>query len=67
MGKFLSVILGLAAIVLGVLGLIKWWTSFLGALKASVPAILIFGGLIAVFAGISEIKDAIASKKEEKK
>ncbi|MBM3253163.1 MAG: hypothetical protein FJZ16_02780 [Candidatus Omnitrophica bacterium] len=67
MGKVLSVVLGLACAVVGVLLLIKWWSSFLGGLKATVPAMLVLGGLVALFAGISEIKDSIAAKKEEVK
>lgn len=67
MGKVLSIVVGLACAVIGVLLLIKWWPSFLGGLKATVPAILVLGGLVALFAGISEIKDSIAAKKEEAK
>lgn len=67
MGKILSIIIGLACAVVGVLLLIKWWPSFLGGLKATVPAMLVLGGLVALFAGISEIKDSIEAKKEESK
>lgn len=67
MGKYLSVLGGIVAIVLGILGLIRWWDWFLHGLQATVPAILVLGGLIAVFAGVSEIKDTLGQKKEEKK
>ncbi len=67
MGKILSIIIGLACAIAGVLLLIKWWPSFLGGLKATVPAMLVLGGLVALFAGISEIKDSMAAKKEEAK
>jgi hypothetical protein len=66
MGKYLSVIIGAIVALLGVLGLIGWWCDFLLVLRGSVPAMLIFGGVIAVIAGLSEIKDEIASKKESK-
>lgn len=65
MGKYISVIGGLVAIFIGLVGLIKWLPLFLAALKATVPSILILGGLIALAAGISEIKDAMKTKKEE--
>ena len=67
MGKYVSVIGGLVAILLGLIGLIRWWVLFVKLLYATVPAILILGGLIALAAGVSEIKDAMKSKKEEKK
>jgi len=67
MGKILSIIGGTAAVVLGILGLINWWYSFVELLKASIPCFLIMGGLIAFFAGVSELKDELTSKKEEEK
>lgn len=67
MGKYISVIGGAVAILLGVIGLINWWGSFFAVLKGTVPAMLIFGGIIALFLGVSEIKDEMAAKKEEKK
>jgi hypothetical protein len=67
MGKYISVIGGLIAILLGAAGLLRWLGQFISVLKASVPAILILGGLIAVAAGVSEIKDAARAKKEEEK
>jgi hypothetical protein len=36
-------------------------------LKGSVPPILILGGMAALFAGVSEIKDCMQAKKEEVK
>jgi small neutral amino acid transporter SnatA (MarC family) len=67
MGKYMSVVIGGLVALLGLLGLIRWWSAFLVVLKGSVPAMLIFGGVIAVIAGISEIKDELAAKKEEEK
>jgi len=67
MGKYISVIGGLAAILLGLVGLVRWLGFFVSALKATVPSILILGGLIALAAGISELKDSLKTKTEEKK
>ena len=67
MGKYLSVIIGAIVALLGLLGLINWWGDFILILKGSIPVMLIFGGIIAVIAGLSEIKDEAASKKEETK
>ncbi len=67
MGKYLSVIIGAVVALLGLWGLMGWWSDFLLVLRGSIPAMLIFGGIIAVIAGVSELKDGLASKKEEKK
>ncbi len=56
---------GVAAIILGVLGLIKWWLLFLKALAALVPFILLVGGVLAVIIGISSVKERIEEKREE--
>jgi len=67
MGKYVTVLGGLVSIIIGIWGLISWWYSFVILLKGSVPAILILGGLAALFAGISEVKDSMQAKKEEVK
>jgi len=67
MGKILSVVLGALTALVGFILLLSWWAWFLRGLMAVVPVILIFGGIIALVAGISEVKDATQAKKEEKK
>ncbi len=67
MGKVLSVIGGIAAIIIGVILFFVWTRALVLGIQFSIMAILVFGGLIALVAGISEIKDSIAAKKEEKK
>jgi putative Mn2+ efflux pump MntP len=67
MGKYITVLGGLISIIIGVWGMVSWWWNFVELLKGSVPPILILGGLAALFAGISEIKDAAQVKKEEAK
>ncbi|MCX8082265.1 MAG: hypothetical protein N3D17_02545 [bacterium] len=57
---------GIIAVVLGILGLAAWWGYFVKALMASVPFLLLIGGVIAIAAGISDIKDKIEEKKEKK-
>ncbi len=65
MGKFISIIGGLVALILGVIGLIAWWEVFVRALMATVPLILIIGGLIALVGGVNELKESAASQKKE--
>ncbi len=68
MGKIISIIGGTAAVVVGlILAFFAWGKAVVLGIQFMIVFILILGGLIAVIAGISEIKDSIASKKEEKK
>lgn len=65
MGKYLAIIAGLVAIVFGVWLVIVWWRPFYELVLGCIPPILFFGGLIALIAGISSIKDAKRTKKLE--
>jgi hypothetical protein len=66
MGKYLAIIGGLIAIAGGiVLVAFVWWIPFLWLVKACIPPVLFFGGLIALIAGISSIKDAARTKQLE--
>jgi len=65
MGKYLAIIAGLVAMVGGVWLVIEWWAEFVVLVKGCIPPILFFGGLIALIAGISSIKDAARTKKLE--
>ena len=67
MGKIVSIIGGTVAVVIGIMLIFIWNEAFSMGLKFMVMLILLFGGLIAVIAGISEIKDNITVKKEEGK
>jgi len=58
---------GIIAALLGVWGLVGWWAMFLKGLKAAVPVMLLVGGIIAIAAGISDIKDRLEEKKEKEK
>jgi hypothetical protein len=66
MGKALAIIGGLIAMAGGVLLVIfVWWREFYELVFGCIPPILFFGGLIALIAGISSIKDAMRTKKLE--
>lgn len=67
MGKYAGVVIGAIVALAGVAGLIRWSYAFVIILKGTIPAMMIFGGAIAVIAGLSEIKDEAAGAKEEKK
>jgi|Deesub1362A_J573_1020465.scaffolds.fasta_scaffold00152_40 phosphate/sulfate permease len=66
MGKYLAIIGGLIAMAAGVyLVIFVWWREFYELVFGAIPPLLFFGGLIALIAGISSIKDAIRTKKLE--
>jgi len=56
---------GLIAVILGIIGISQWYALFFKALLASVPAMLILGGALAIYLGIEEIKDKRASESFE--
>ncbi|MBM3297401.1 MAG: hypothetical protein FJY83_07350 [Candidatus Aminicenantes bacterium] len=65
MGKILAILGGLIAMAGGGYLLYLWWQPFKDVLKGVVPVVLIFGGLIALIAGISSLRDAARTKKLE--
>ncbi|MCJ7643132.1 MAG: hypothetical protein MUP28_01495 [Candidatus Aminicenantes bacterium] len=66
MGKYLAVLGGLVAMAAGlVLVIFVWWHEFHQLVFGFIPPVLFFGGLIALIAGISSIKDAQRTKKLE--
>jgi succinate-acetate transporter protein len=66
MGKFIAVLGGLVAMAAGiVLVSLVWWREFYQLVFGFIPPILFFGGLIALIAGISSIKDAQRTRKLE--
>lgn len=57
---------GIIALVIGIAGIVRWTWQLVIFLKGSVPLMICFGGLLAVIAGITSIKDAAEAKKLEK-
>jgi disulfide bond formation protein DsbB len=55
---------GIAALVLGVIGLIIWFFDFLMILKGLVPIALILGGALAIYLGIEDIKTSASTEEE---
>jgi hypothetical protein len=66
-GKYLSVLGGIVAVAVGIFSLMSWWDEVTIVSKAVLVVILIFGGLLAFFAGAGEIKDSAAEKQKEEK
>ncbi len=55
---------GIIAVVLGVVGLVVWFGDFLIVLAGSVPAILLLAGILAIYLGYDEMKDSWEKKDE---
>lgn len=58
---------GIVAVIIGVIGLIAWWTPFLEILKGAIPIILVLGGALAIYLGIEDIKTSAPAREEEPK
>ena len=68
MGRVLAVLLGLVAMAAGLILIIvseTFRTAFIQIVFGFIPPFLFFGGLVALVAGISSIKDAQRIKKLE--
>lgn len=62
-----SIIGGIVALGLGIWGLVSWWWDFVLVLRGAVPFVIVLGGIVAITAGISSMRDRRAAKKEEEK
>jgi hypothetical protein len=58
---------GLAALILGIIGIIIFWGYFIKLLAAGIPVLLIIGGALATYLGIEELKDRKSAEKFEEK
>ncbi|MFQ6104244.1 MAG: hypothetical protein ACE5OP_08120 [Candidatus Glassbacteria bacterium] len=56
MGKLMGVIGGVIAILIGIMGLVSWWSDFITLLKGTLPLLLILCGAVALVFGISEMR-----------
>jgi hypothetical protein len=53
---------GVASLVLGIIGIIVFWSEFINLLQGGIPIMLILGGALAAYLGYEEIKDTSASE-----
>ena len=62
MGAYLTVLLGLVAIVCGMWGIVSTWPLFWTAITAILPPLCVLGGLLAILVGLGEIRESLTSK-----
>lgn len=48
---------GVIAAALGLIGLVIWWGPFLMVLSGIIPIMLLLGGALAIYLGFDELKD----------
>ncbi len=48
---------GVIAAVLGIIGLSVWFSAFLQILAGAIPLMLLLGGALAIYLGFDELKD----------
>ena len=56
---------GGVSVIVGLLGLIFWFTDFLTILKGGLPIIFILGGILAVYIGLDEIQDKLREERQK--
>ena len=55
---------GGVAVIIGLLGLIFWFTDFLTMLRGGLPVIFILGGILAVYIVLDEIQDKLREERQ---
>ncbi|MGA2315941.1 MAG: hypothetical protein ABSG71_06130 [Thermodesulfobacteriota bacterium] len=66
MSNVLGIIIGVVVIIIGLVLLCTWWSSFVVMFKGIFPILLILIGAGALIYFISEIKSKLEISKEEK-
>jgi phosphate/sulfate permease len=56
---------GVIAAALGLIGIVIWWGQFLMVLAGTIPAMLLLGGALAIYLGFDELKDTWKKEKDE--
>lgn len=57
---------GIAAVVIGVIGFILWWSAFILILKGGIPIMLILGGILAVYVGWDAMQDKLREEQQNR-
>jgi hypothetical protein len=48
---------GVVAAVLGLIGIVAWFPQFLTVVAGTIPIMLLLGGALAIYLGVDELKD----------
>ena len=55
---------GAITTVLGLIGLIFWWSEFINLLQGALPIFMLLGGALALYVGFDEIQDKIREERQ---
>ena len=53
---------GVIAAVLGLIGIVAWFPQFLTVVAGTIPIMLLLGGGLAIYLGVDELKDTWAGE-----
>ena len=56
-GYMKTLVGGVIAAILGVIGIVVWFPQFLVVLAGTIPVMLLLGGALAIYLGVDELKD----------
>ena len=56
---------GAVSVILGLVGFIVWIKDFLILLKGGLPALLLLGGILAIYIGIDELQSKLREEREK--
>ncbi len=56
---------GAVSVIVGLLGLIFWWSDFVIILKGGIPIIIVLSGILAVYIGLDEIQDKLMEERQK--
>ncbi len=62
MGTYVTIVIGVAAVLLGIYGIATTWPLVWLALKAFGLIVLVVGGISAIAVGVGELRDRDATK-----
>ncbi|MBN1613420.1 MAG: hypothetical protein JW950_03030 [Deltaproteobacteria bacterium] len=58
------VIGGAVSAILGLIGLIFWWSEFFAIVKGGAPIIMLLGGILAVYVGVDDIQEKLREERQ---
>ncbi|MBN1381154.1 MAG: hypothetical protein JXA41_05725 [Deltaproteobacteria bacterium] len=55
---------GGVAAVLGLIGLIAWWSNFIELIKGGLPLVMLLGGILAMYIGFDNLQEKLNEERQ---
>ena len=55
---------GAVAAILGLIGLISWWSFFIELLKGGLPLVMLLGGILAMYIGYDDLQEKLNEERQ---